>query len=129
MAINLTKIGKTAEKYMQDEISIVRKTGETLDPVTLQMTATYVTVYTGKAWVSPVGDPQNTSSGSKSVYRTQYEIGIPSSSSEILPNDKVTITTTSMSSFVGRELYVHEEIIGTFSAFRRFKAYKDHPES
>lgn len=129
MALNLDRIGKTAENYMLDTITVQRKTGETMNSVTLAVTDTYSTVYTGKAWVASIGDPQHMTFGSKSVYRTQYEIGLPSTAPDLQSNDKVTVTVSNMDSIKSVDIYVHDSIVSTFNAFKRVKAFSDSAES
>lgn len=131
MAIDPKRLGRTVEKYMIDEIKIERPSNPgTFDPVTLEpIIGTPTLVYAGKAFGSPMGDPQETRLGEQVVYRTQYEVALPRGDDdfEVLPNDVVTFTKTSSLALQGRVLYVHSTSPGTFFTHVRVKCFHDEP--
>jgi len=125
--INLNSIARTVEKFMTDTVTIQRRTGNVLNEITLQSSPSYETVYTGKAFIAPMGDPAGTTLGGENVQRIQYEIGVPRTSAEILPNDVVTVDVSADASLIsaGSTFYVHDQIPTTFLTHRRIKVFKD----
>lgn len=127
MPISLERIGATVEKYMLDEIVIVRKGEKVMDPITLELTATETVLYTGKAMVSPMGDPASTRIGEREVQRTQYEIAIPrvNGAIDFKPNDIIRVTTSANPELLERDIFVHDTVNGTFFTHVRFKGFYD----
>ena len=127
--INLNSIARTVEKFMLDTVEVKRKTGQTLDPITLQYTPNYTVIYSGKGFVAPMGDPAGTTLGATNVQRIQYEVAVPRECPEVLPNDVVEVTASADGSLVsaGDVLFVHDQIPTTFFTHRRIKTFKDTP--
>jgi hypothetical protein len=125
-AIDLDGIAITVEAYMIDTVDIKRQTDTLMDVVTMEDTPVYTLIYSGKAFVSPVGDPAGTLRATEDVYRVQYEIGLPRTAAEIKPGDQVWVTASNDPSFaISEPLLVHDEVTATFFTHRRVKAFRD----
>ncbi|NIN66323.1 MAG: hypothetical protein GTO63_16860 [Anaerolineae bacterium] len=125
MALNLDRISKTVERYMADSVTVERKTGEAMNPTTMVVTPTWQEIYTGVAFIAPMGDPEGTRLGGEDIERIQYEIAIPKDSERVLPNDRVTVDVSNDDSLVDTVFWVRDEIPTTFQTHRRLRAFRD----
>lgn len=112
---------------MPDTILIRRQTGVLMNPVDMEEDPVYETIYTGKAFVTPMGDPAGTLLASEDVYRTQYEIGVPRETPEVKSNDEILVIVSADPLFVASDdpIYVHDIIHATFFTHRRIKGFRD----
>jgi hypothetical protein len=94
MPLNLDSIVSVAESFMVDEITITRVTDADRhwNPSTGTESTTPQTIYTGKAFVSPMGSPGEQTYAAEDIRRTYYEIGAPRSMPAIKPNDRLIVT-------------------------------------
>lgn len=125
MSINLDSVAATVERYMIAQCEITRVTGEVYNEVTMEVSKTKELVYTGKCFISPMGDPQGTRYGPEDVYRIQFELALPRSSPATMPNDQVEIFSSPDPRSVADDYFVHDEIPSTFLTHRRIKVFRD----
>lgn len=117
---SLAKISKTVEKYMIDEVSIVRPGAEAVTPVTLELTRSTTEVYSGKAMVSASGEVYDSNLGGMVTAETRFEVGIPAESDDILPNDEVVVlSSVNNPNMEGMRLIVIGQIDTTWLTHRR----------
>jgi hypothetical protein len=132
MPLNLDSIVSVAESFMVDEITITRVTDADRhwNPSTGTESTTPQTIYTGKAFVSPMGSPGEQTYAAEDIRRTYYEIGAPRSMPAIKPNDRLIVTKCRYDPLlVGKDLCVEGIIPGTFTVHRRITAYLDQSAS
>lgn len=134
MPLNLPRLGKIVEKYMLDTLEVYRKTSETTDPITLIVTPLYTTIFTGKAFVAPLNnpnnispgtDPLNTSIGGMQMTRIEYEVAVPLDSGDINPGDYMELITSHDPELLGKRFIITGPIPSTFATHRRLSAYMD----
>lgn len=126
MALNLDPIVKVAESFMVDSIIVNRITDKLWDPSTGVNTDVLAQIYSGKAFVSPMGSPGEQTYGGEEMHRTYYEIGAPRSMPEVKVNDKITVTACRYDPLLaGKVLCVEGIVPGTFTVHRRITAYYD----
>lgn len=132
MPLNLNPIAKIAESFMQDVITITRveDSDRHWDPSTGTETEVPRLIYTGKAFVSPMGSPGEQDYAHEDIRRTYYEVGAPRDIPLVKPNDKITVSTSlSDPLLAGRTLCVEGIIPATFTVHRRITAYHDQSAS
>lgn len=129
MAINLDRIGKIVERYMYDQVQIVRRPTDgniTMNNTTLALTYTEATIYRGKAMVSAMGSPAGSNlGGNVPVARLTYEVAIPLGAELIEPNDTVLVTVARDPQLVGKRLRITGTIPTTMVTHRRLAAVLD----
>ena len=107
---------------MLDTITVSRKTGETTDPETGDITPTVVTVYTGKGKIQqaavPVGAPQDV--GQASVQVMHMQLHLPIAATGVLIDDVATVTASVLDpDLVGRTFTIRSLDHKTFLTARR----------
>ena len=129
MAIDVKKIGSVVEQYMTDVITIVRPAEDakvSIDPVTLEVVMRESHVYSGKAFVAPMGSPSDQTIGDVAKSRLYYEVAIPYDEAvTIQPQDVVRIIKSADSALKTRALVITGVIPTTFITHRRLSAYLD----
>ena len=129
MAINLDRIGKVVERYMYDQVQIVRRPADasmTMNSTTLALTYTETTIFRGKAMVSAMGSPAGSNlGGNVPVARLTYEVAIPLGAELIQPNDTIIVTAARDPQLVGRRLRITGTIPTTMVTHRRLAAVLD----
>lgn len=121
---NLAKIARTVEKYMLDEVTVVRPNldAAVVNPSTLLLENTPTAVYDGKAMVTASGVPYSSVLGGENTSATIFEVGIPRDADPVLPNDIVTVTESlNNPDMIGMVLYVTGEVMSTFFTHRRLQ--------
>jgi len=126
LALNLSKIAATVEKYMIDTVTISRKGAVTaIDPITLRATDAKEIIYAGPAFVAPQGSPVVTVVGNKPVTRIIYEIGIPRTAPDILPNDEILVTDSEDHTWEGIPIISDGSLKTTYLTHRRIGGHWD----
>ena len=93
IAAALPELRAHAESLMRDTVLIQRQTGVTQDPVTLEETPTYSTVYSGKARVQrPGNQPTDLVAGEVEFGIEPVMIQAPLTATGIQRNHRVSVT-------------------------------------
>lgn len=93
IAAALPELRAQAESLMRDAVLIQRQTGVTTDPVTLEETPTYATVYTGKARIQrPGNQPADLVAGEVEFGIEAVLIQAPLTATGIDRDHRVTVT-------------------------------------
>lgn len=134
MALNLQPLEKVVEGFMDDTITITRVEDQQrkYNPATLQteLIGGVATIFSGKCFVGPMGNPGDHQYGGEHMQRTYYEFGLPKTAPLIKPNDTITVTTSLRDPLmVGRTFCVEGIIPGTFTVHRRVAAWTDQSAS
>jgi hypothetical protein len=126
MTINLDRMAKVAERYMLDQVQVLREETDAsmvMNPVTLALTVDSTIVYTGKGMVSALGSAGDvTLGGVTPVAKITYEVAIPLAAAEVKPNDVVLVTTARDPQLQGQRLRVVGIMPTTFLVSRRISA-------
>lgn len=116
--------GRTAaERLMVDTCTIRRQSGETMDPVTLQMVPTYTTVYSGKCRVqiTAVVGATMPEAGERTVVTQRISVSIPMDAAARVDDQVVMETAAHDADLVGRVYRVRSEFAKTHATARRLE--------
>ena len=109
---------------MQDACTIRRQTGESMDPVTLQMTPTYSTLYDGKCRVqiNAVVGATTPEAGERVVVTQRIQVQVPMTVTGVQVDDRIDITAAAHDAdLVGRAYRVRSEFAKTHATARRLE--------
>lgn len=108
---------------MADACTVKHQTGETMDPVTLQMTSTYSTIYTGKCRIQITATVALMPEAGERVVTTQrVTIQLPMTVTGVQVDDVVEITTSVHDAdLVGRVYRVRSQFAKTHATARRLE--------
>lgn len=124
-ALNLGPISQTVEKYMLDTVTIRRPGVAVVDDDTLLINKPYTDVWAGKAFIVPEGTPYPTGIGGSQTSDTRFEIAVPATTPEVLPNDEITCDTSEYNPvMVDMVFIVVGEVESTFFTHRRLTCFK-----
>ena len=115
---------RAAENLMVDTCTIRRQSGESMDPVTLQMVPTYDTVYSGKCRVqiNAVVGATMPEAGERVVVTQRIQVQIPMTVTGVEVDDQVVITAAAHDAdLVGRAYRVRSEFAKTHATARRLE--------
>lgn len=112
-----------AERLMVDTCTVKHQTGETMDPVTLQMTPTYTTLYTGKCRVQLTATVALMPEAGERVIATQrVTVQLPTTVTGVQVDDIVQVTAAAHDGdLVGRVYRVRSEFAKTHATARRLE--------
>jgi hypothetical protein len=111
-----------AEEGMVDACTIQHPTGETLDPVTDQVTPTYSLLYDGPCRVQQQQPyAERNDAGQQYQLLLRIEIQLPMRVTGIAPDDVVTVTASRDADLVGRKLSVRDLAHKTDASSRRIQ--------
>lgn len=85
-----------AERLMTDTCTVQRQTGSSMSEVTLIVTPTYSTIYTGKCRVRTASSEVMVDVGDRAASLHNYTVSIPVSATILAPDDLVTITASGL---------------------------------
>lgn len=114
-----------AERIMQDACTIRRKTGESMDPVTLQMVPVYTTLYSGKCRVqitSTLAGSVMPEAGERVVAVQRLQVQVPVIVTGVAVDDEVVVSAAKHDpDLVGRVYRVRSEFAKTHATSRRLE--------
>lgn len=111
-----------AEEGMVDTCTIQHPTGETLDPVTDQVTPTYSTTYAGVCRIQQQQPyAERNDAGQQYQLLLRIEVQLPVRVIGIFPDDVVTIVTSRDADLVGRKFSVRDLAHKTDASSRRIQ--------
>jgi hypothetical protein len=113
---------RAAEALMADTCTIRRRTGQTTDPLTGQVTPVWTSVYSGVCRVQQARTQgARTDAGETSVMLMRQELHLPvSTSADVRRGDEVTITASvNDADLVGRVYLVRDEAAKSLATARR----------
>ena len=123
-ALDLIAKGRAAaEAIMLDTCTIRRRTGETTDPDTGEVTPVYTTIMTGQKCKVQTrgywGEPRDIGEAAKVVLA--FEVHLPVSVTGLVTRDEITIdTATSDPELVGRTFRIKDLAHKSLATARRF---------
>jgi hypothetical protein len=113
---------RAAERLMVDSCIIRHKTGDSTDPTTGVVTATYADAYSGKCKVQAEGNISRLRSAADHEFTIQRSrVDIPAGSPSVAVGDMIDITSSANDpALVGRRFRVIEMLHKSFASSQRF---------
>lgn len=110
-----------AEALMVDSVLVERRTGETTDPDTGEVTPTWTTVYTGRckfAQAAASGSPENV--GEATVMVSELMLHLPITATGVTADDRATAVTAALDpDLAGRVFTIRAPMHKTYATARR----------